>query len=973
MQNVPTKRPKTPRVARIELPPGVFEAAFDRLQQRDVLLRLGLCLVVAIIIWAVTGAGKRPFPHRLGDTPSRTIVVRYPFSKEDKAKTDQQREVARSQARCVYVNNEDVLTNLREELKNKIVALTQPAVDQKTLTLWGEFYTPPPSDKPPAAAPAAGAASDTPAGKGQNEQPSTRTVAAPNQAAAVIPPALPLTLISTTTAADEDAVAAGEQGAKEDAADVEANAEHDAQALDAARSPAVDDSPVVDDGAKTGPSKNDEARRGDEKAATAEKPQPAADGDAGPAPPDDAKATDAPPASATDTAQAAEPKPSDAQPADAKPIDTTPTDAKPTDAKPADTPNTESKPTEPKQPAPKETEPAKPSPPPPPPPKTPAELALDEFRKALSTQEKLDEFKTIVDGLFAPLIKHGLIDALPPHHDGNQLQIRVLDSRNDTSVFRVNEVLIGDVMPTIKQELSAKVAPKFVADICFEWLRKKLQGTNTLTLNDELTRQSKEEAAAAVPTVMISFLPGMPLATAGEPIDLDHLSLLRLEYDSPEAQPTWLERLTRTAAMAGMFVALCTLCGFYITFREPRLISNLSKFSLLLGMVLATVLLSYGLGLAHERELRTEIIPLMLFGMTIAVAYQQELALLLSAAVALVVVVLLGFGMTSFVVLTATVSVAILLLGRIRSRRKLIYVGLTAGIASTLTSLGVNTLAGTTPNESMLVASLWCGLWGLVAAFLMTGLLPFIENLFGVQTDLSLIELGDVAHPLLQELVRRAPGTYNHSIMVASIAEAAADAIGAHGLLVRVGAYFHDIGKMLKPGYFVENQGQNGNRHDDLVPAMSTLIIIAHVKDGADLARQHHLPQQIIDFIQQHHGTTLVEYFYGRAAAEQRASDPDRPVDESNFRYPGPKPQTKEAAVLMLADAVESASRSLVEPAPSRIESLVHDIAMKRLLDGQFSACGLTLQELHTIQESLIKSLIAVYHGRVKYPGQRTA
>ncbi|MEX2188052.1 MAG: HDIG domain-containing metalloprotein, partial [Pirellulales bacterium] len=382
-----------------------------------------------------------------------------------------------------------------------------------------------------------------------------------------------------------------------------------------------------------------------------------------------------------------------------------------------------------------------------------------------------------------------------------------------------------------------------------------------------------------------------------------------------------------------------------------------------------TVLLSYGVA----SEFRAEVIPLMLFGMTVAVAYQQDLAMLISAAVALVVVFLAGFGITSFVVLTATVSVAVLLLGRIRSRRKLIYVGLTAGIASALTSLGVNTLAGPTPTEPILVASLWCGLWGLVAAFLMTGLLPFIENLFGVQTDLSLIELGDVAHPLLQELVRRAPGTYNHSIMVASIAEAAAEAIGAHGLLVRVGAYFHDIGKMLKPGYFVENQGQNGNRHDDLVPAMSTLIIIAHVKDGADLARQHHLPQQIIDFIQQHHGTTLVEYFYGRASAEQRATDPDRPVDESSFRYPGPKPQTKEAAVLMLSDAVESASRSLVEPAPARIESLVHDIAMKRLLDGQFNACGLTLHELHTIEESLIKSLIAVYHGRVKYPGQRTA
>jgi putative nucleotidyltransferase with HDIG domain len=251
--------------------------------------------------------------------------------------------------------------------------------------------------------------------------------------------------------------------------------------------------------------------------------------------------------------------------------------------------------------------------------------------------------------------------------------------------------------------------------------------------------------------------------------------------------------------------------------------------------------------------------------------------------------------------------------------------------------------------------------------------LPFIESFFGALTEISLLELGDIAHPLLQELVRRAPGTYNHSINVASIAEAAAESVGARGLLVRVGAYFHDIGKMLKPHYFVENQGTEASRHDSLVPAMSTLIIIAHIKDGADLARQHHLPEPIIDLIEQHHGTTLVEYFY-RRANEQSEANPDLGhVEESSFRYPGPKPQTIEAAVLMLADAVESASRVLVEPTPARIESLVEDIAMKKLLDGQFDECNLTLRQLRTIEDSLIKSLTAVYHGRVKYPDQRTA
>jgi putative nucleotidyltransferase with HDIG domain len=333
------------------------------------------------------------------------------------------------------------------------------------------------------------------------------------------------------------------------------------------------------------------------------------------------------------------------------------------------------------------------------------------------------------------------------------------------------------------------------------------------------------------------------------------------------------------------------------------------------------------------------------------------------------------------------------MLRRIRSRTKLIYVGAIAGLVVFLTTLGVGTLSGHPFGTSeialkltnwlgpmlsdpflpvLLGGAMWLGICSVLAGLLMTGLLPFIERGFDVQTDISLLELGDVQHPLLQELVRRAPGTYNHSINVASIAETAADAIGANGLLVRVGAYFHDVGKMLKPSYFVENQGMEGNRHQSLQPAMSTLVIIAHVKDGADLARQHHLPQSIINFIEQHHGTTLVEFFY-RREAKRLEQDPDAgDLDESTFRYPGPKPQTKETGVLMLSDVVESASRALSDPTPSRIESLVHDLAMKRLLDGQFDECGLTLQELRIIEDSLVKSLTAVYHGRVKYPEHQT-
>ena len=213
--------------------------------------------------------------------------------------------------------------------------------------------------------------------------------------------------------------------------------------------------------------------------------------------------------------------------------------------------------------------------------------------------------------------------------------------------------------------------------------------------------------------------------------------------------------------------------------------------------------------------------------------------------------------------------------------------------------------------------SLWRAGWGLMAGFFLGGSLPFVENSFGIVTGISLLELGDITHPLLQELVRRAPGTHNHSITVGAIAESAAERIGANALLVRIGAYFHDIGKMLKPHYFVENQAGAANRHANLAPAMSTLIIIGHVKDGVDLGRQHHLPEPIIDLIEQHHGTTLVEYFYHEANRRNDGNPDaaDRPGD-ARSATPAPSRRRKEAGILMVADAVESASRTLSEPTP---------------------------------------------------------
>lgn len=266
----------------------------------------------------------------------------------------------------------------------------------------------------------------------------------------------------------------------------------------------------------------------------------------------------------------------------------------------------------------------------------------------------------------------------------------------------------------------------------------------------------------------------------------------------------------------------------------------------------------------------------------------------------------------------------------------------------------------------------------LTVAMLVSSLLPVMESTFRVTTAGSWIEMGDLNHPLLRRMTIEAPGTYHHSLMVANLAEAAAETIGADGLRTRVCAYFHDIGKLKNPEYFIENQAHDENPHDAMTPSMSALVVISHVKDGVDLALRHKLNREIVDVIEQHHGNSLVQYFYQRAldkrdqlralADEDKAHETDVPeVEESTFRYPGPLPQTRESAIISLADALESASRSLEKPTPARIEQLVAEVVESRVLDGQLDDCPLTLGELSQIKESFSNTLRSMLHKRVSY------
>lgn len=477
------------------------------------------------------------------------------------------------------------------------------------------------------------------------------------------------------------------------------------------------------------------------------------------------------------------------------------------------------------------------------------------------------------------------------------------------------------------------------------------------------------------------FAAGALLVPWGQPISETQLHLLKLEHIAyvqslkgeaagkpgtvSVSDPSTLQQddWDRGIALFLIFSLLTALVVIYVARFQTSLAQNLPMIAGVCVLTLMTLVLGT---LLSQPPWNAALLPLTFTAMVLTLAYNPQFALVMSFTFVLALGVVLGTTVEDVLEHMAGLAAAILLLRNVRSRTRLVQVATAAGAAYFAMTLATGLLTGQTWSL-ILIDAARNFMWGSFAGFLLTGLLPVVERSFGIVTDISLLELADGAHPLMQELVRRAPGTYTHSMTVATLAEAAAEAIGANPLLVRVGSYFHDVGKMLKPQYFIENQ-TGENRHNMLEPALSTLVIIGHVKDGLALAAQYNLPRPIVDFIAQHHGTTLVEYFYREAMKLQETNGQGGTDLESVFRYPGPRPQTRENGILMLADAVESTSRTLSNPTPGSLQKLVHDLLMKRLLDGQFEESGLTLTELHRIEESLCKSLIALFHARIKYP-----
>lgn len=354
-----------------------------------------------------------------------------------------------------------------------------------------------------------------------------------------------------------------------------------------------------------------------------------------------------------------------------------------------------------------------------------------------------------------------------------------------------------------------------------------------------------------------------------------------------------------------------------------------------------------------------------LFGAIYATLFGVLVCISISAPTYMATSALLGFT-------------GVLLTKHVRRRNRLFMAGLYVGLVAMAYSLLLHEAAGVIMEEKIGRMVGLPLLIGVVTGMAVGGLLPVMESVFGVTTDVSWLELGDLNHPLMRRLSIEAPGTYHHSLVVANLSEAAAEAIGASASMCRVCAYFHDIGKLSKPEYFIENMDPSDNPHEDLTPRMSALVIIAHVKDGVDLAIKHNLNARIIDVIEQHHGNSLAYFFYRQALDQKaemerlvkggKAKEDDVPqVSEETFRYPGPRPQFKESAIISLADAVESASRTLEKPNASRIETMIDDIVQARMMDGQLDECDLTIAQLAKIKASFAKTLLSMMHGRIKY------
>jgi putative nucleotidyltransferase with HDIG domain len=489
--------------------------------------------------------------------------------------------------------------------------------------------------------------------------------------------------------------------------------------------------------------------------------------------------------------------------------------------------------------------------------------------------------------------------------------------------------------------------------------------TPNLLFNQTLTEQRQREMVAAVPTAKDIVYENERIIDANERVTENiYQKLLSLEIATAEkhSESGNIQDVLTTLSRFVLITLILFIFILYLRINRPELIRDNKKILLLAILILIQVILASLI--VSTLGLPALVLPTTLSSMLLGILFEPAIGFVGTVIIALLLGGIVGFDyffilLSSFVGLVAIYSVA-----EIRTRNQIFKAIFYLIIAYGLIAVTLGILNYEKFDEILHKFAFFMLPNAILSPIITYMTLGLFERLFDLTTDVTLLELSDLNHPLLKELSLKAPGTFHHSVIIGNLAEAAAKATGANPLLARVGSYYHDIGKIDRPEYFVENEPAGENRHKTLAPNMSALILAAHVKTGLELAEKYKLPKDIRNFIPEHHGKNLMAYFYNKAMETQAGSE----IHEDDYRYPGPSPRSKETAIVMLADTVEAAARTLTNPTPNRLRKLSEELIEKRFLEGELDDSDLTMRDLKAIIDAFIPVLTGIYHKRVEYP-----
>ncbi|HZK56122.1 MAG TPA: HDIG domain-containing protein [Desulfosporosinus sp.] len=592
-----------------------------------------------------------------------------------------------------------------------------------------------------------------------------------------------------------------------------------------------------------------------------------------------------------------------------------------------------------------------------------AGVSTEEESVRVAKLEETQPFKGIAKGILLSLMKTSPDALTAAQQIGSNIILN--RARNGDTGARTEE----DV-PSLREKTKSDINKSGLQDdakVFFEAFMDQKVTHPTLMVDAVTTDKLREVARTSVEKNVTLYKANQKIVGAGDLVD-EQVYRVLLEYGLINGSNTW-----KTASGIGLIVlvGIATLWIYLLRYRRDLL--PLPNRIVLIGLTMFLVLaigrgvISLNLGGPEFNALSGMLIPVAWATMTVAILIGVDVALLVAVILAILVAILVdptlstSFGLQTGIVALFGGFVGVFSVSHLSQRSDLARAGL---FVSATNILLVSAIALTTGMRLSvwLVGVLLAGVNGVASSFLTVGGLHWFESGFRITSSVRLLELSNPNRPLLKRLMMEAPGTYHHSILVGNLAEAAAEVVNADSTLVRVGAMYHDIGKLKRPYFFIENQFAQDNPHDKIAPTLSSLIIISHVKDGLELAKEHKLPQQIQDIIAQHHGESTVSFFY------HKALEGNDEVPEESFRYEGPKPQTKEAALVTLADNVEAAVRSMKQPTPGKVEGFVRKIIKDKLNDGQLNQCDLTFQDLDRIAMAFVRVLNGIFHSRVEYP-----